>query len=172
MLSSIVAFLLFALVILGIECDISCTFSRSTRKIKCGNQECSANTNETPFGYYKLGTVIWNRGNGNYWVNLYPKKKNGDGFWDYYCENPDTGRSKIALHPGSITAGCISVPDSDCWSQLETKLRQQESYSFSVTGVERSGYSDRLSFSCNGGWSAGARLTKPVYVIGSLQVIN
>ena len=93
---------------------ISCTFSRSTRLVKCGNEECSANTVDTPIGNYQLGAVELNSGKNKHWVNLYPKMKNGNGYWDYYCQNPDTGRSKIALHPGSISSGCISIPNLMC----------------------------------------------------------
>ncbi|CAF5035122.1 unnamed protein product, partial [Rotaria sp. Silwood1] len=116
MTSFIAFFLLFALVISGIESDISCTFSRSTKKVKCGYQECSAVTDDTPIGYYK--------------------------------------RSKIALHPGSRSMGCISVPDANCWSALEKLLTSERSSILSVTGVERSGYRSYISFSCNGGLGA------------------
>jgi len=150
--------------------DISCTFSHSTRKVKCGDQECSAITDNTPIGYYKLGAVEWNSGKRRYWVNLYPKKINGNGYWDYYCANPDTGRSKIALHPGSISFGCISIPDSSCWFRLEAQLKQQNPNSALVTGVQISGAGNYMSFSCNGGLAAGKQITKTVSVIGSLQV--
>jgi len=152
--------------------DISCRFSRSTKIIKCGNQQCSANTDNTPVGNYKLGAVEWNTGKKKYWVNLYPQKKSKNGYWDYYCENPDTERSKIALHPGSISLGCISVPDKECWGKLEKLFRQQKSSSLTVTGVTRSGAWSLMSFSCNGGLTAGTQISKTVSVIGFLQVTN
>jgi hypothetical protein len=46
--------LFLSLLLIG---DISCTFSRSTKIIKCGNQQCSANVDNTPVGNYKLGAV-------------------------------------------------------------------------------------------------------------------
>ncbi len=98
------------------------------------------------------------------------EKKTGDEYWDYYCENPDTRQSKIALHPGSISFGCISVPDLRCWSKLQTLFNQQTSKSLTVTGVERSGWGSMTSFSCDGGWKAGAQIKKTVRVIGSLEV--
>ncbi|CAF4788347.1 unnamed protein product, partial [Rotaria sp. Silwood1] len=152
--------------------DISCTFSRSTKKVKCGYQECSAVTDDTPIGYYKLGAVEFNQGKNKNWVNLYPRKKNGNDYWDYYCENPDTRRSKIALHPGSRSMGCISVPDANCWSALEKLLTSERSSILSVTGVERSGYRSYISFSCNGGLGAGKQIKKTVSVIGSLKVTH
>lgn len=152
--------------------EISCSFSRSTKKVKCGSVECSANTDNTPVGTYKVGAVEWNSGKERFWVNLYPRKASGSGYWDYYCENPDTGRSKIALHPGSVSLGCISVPDTACWSRLEATLRNERAASLSVTGVERSGVSWLTTFSCSGGLAAGAQVTKTVSVVGSLQVIN
>ena len=45
--------------------EISCTFSRSTKRIKCDSEECSAETNHTPIGTYKLGAVEWNSGEKN-----------------------------------------------------------------------------------------------------------
>ncbi|CAF1236002.1 unnamed protein product [Rotaria sordida] len=171
MLSCTVICVIFSIVILGIRSEISCTFSRSTKKVKCGSQECSANTDDTPVGEYKLGAVEWNSGKERNWVNLYPKKKSGSGYWDYYCENPDSGRSKIALHPGSVSQGCISVPDSQCWGKLETLLKQQTPYSFSVTGVEHSGLGYLTTFSCNGNWLNSQKI-KTVSVIGSLQVTS
>jgi len=152
--------------------DISCTFSRSTKIIKCGNQQCSANTHETPVGNYKLGAVEWNSGKNKNWVNLYPEKKSKNGYWDYYCQNPDTGRSKIALHPGSVSIGCISIPDSNCWRKLEQLFKQQKSSSLIVTGVTRSGAWSLTSFSCNGSLAAGTQISKTVSVIGFLQVTN
>lgn len=152
--------------------DVSCTFSRSKKIIKCGNQECSANTDDTPVGIYKLGSVEWNTGKKKNWVNLYPQKKSKNGYWDYYCENPDTRRSKIALHPGSISLGCISIPNSNCWNKLEQLLKQQKSSSLTVTGVTRSGAGSFMSFSCNGSLAAGKQISKTVSVIGFLQVSN
>ena len=140
--------------------------------MKCSNQECSANTDSTPIGEYKLGAVEWNSGKSKNWVNLYPKMKNGQGYWDYYCENPDTERSKIALHPGSISFGCISVPDTNCWSKLEAVLRRQQPSSSQVTGVERSGVYSLTSFSCSGGVFAGKQVQKTVGTIGTLTVTN
>ncbi len=152
--------------------EISCTFSRSTKIIKCGNQQCSAVTDNTPVGNYKLGAVEWNSGKKKNWVNLYPEKKSKNGYWDYYCENPDTGRSKIALHPGSNSLGCISIPDSNCWRNLEQSFKQQRSSSLTVTGVTRSGAWSLTSFSCNGSLAAGKQISKTVSVIGFLHVTN
>ena len=87
-------------------------------------------------------------------MNLYLRKASGSGYWGYYCENPDTERSKIALHPGSHSLGCISVPDATCWSKLESALRKQSRESLSVTGVKRSGIYAMATFSCDGGWGS------------------
>jgi hypothetical protein len=119
-----------------------------------------------------VGAVEWNSGKKTNWVNLYPAKKSGNGYWDYYCVNPDTERSKIALHPGSISLGCISVPDSSCWLRLEKKLKQQNPNLAYVTGVQSSGFKAFMSFSCNGNSVANKQITKTVSVIGSLQVTN
>jgi hypothetical protein len=102
------------------------------------------------------------------WVNLYPEKKSKNGYWDYYCENPDTGRSKIALHPGSFSQGCISIPDSNCWRKLEQLFKQQKSSSLTVTGVSRSGAWSLMKFSYNGSMAAGKQISKTVLVIGFL----
>lgn len=117
------------------------------KKVQYGYIQCVANTDNTPVGYHKLGTVEWNSRKSKYWVNLYPKKRTGNEYWNYYCENPDTGRSKIVLHSGSVSQGRISVPDSNCWSKLQTLFTEQVSSLTSVTSVKRS-------------------------VIGSLDVIN
>lgn len=121
-------------------------------------------------GEYKVGVVEFNTGIRINWVNLYPKKKKEDGYWDYYCKNPDSGRSKIGLHPGSVSLGCISVPDSQCWLKLETLLKQQKPYSVNVTGVEISGVGSS-TLSCDGNL-ANWQKPKNVFVIGSLYVIQ
>ena len=152
--------------------EISCTFSSSTKKLKCGEKTCSANSDKTPLGYYRLGAVEWNSGKKRSWLNLYPKKKNGLGYWDYYCENPDTKRSKIALHPGSISLGCVSIPDAVCWEALEKIFKNHSSTTISVNGVERSGWGSVTTFSCKGSLAAGKTKMKTVSVIGSLHVID
>ena len=162
--------IMFAIIFLLFLGEISCTFTRSTKIIQCGQEKCSAVTSNTPLGHYKLGAVEYNSGKNKNWVNLYPKKKKGDGYWDYYCENPDTNRSKIALHPGSVSLGCISVPDQSCWNKLEKEFKRHTSSALSVTGVERSGWKYYKTFSCNGGLLAGKQITKTVYVVGSLEV--
>ena len=58
-------------------------------------------------------------------VKLYPLQTGEKGYWDYYCKNPDTGRSRIALHQGSVYQDCISVPNSTCQLNLETYLKQK-----------------------------------------------
>lgn len=150
--------------------EISCTFSTWRKEIECGNQKCSAVTENTPIGSYKLGAVERNRAKGRNWVNLYPRMKSGKGYWDYYCENPDTRKSKIALHPGSRSLGCISIPDQSCWNKLEKLFKEKTPSALGVTGVPRSGWGSGMTFSCNGSLAAGSPITKTVYVIGSLEV--
>lgn len=67
------------------------------------------------------------------WYNLDPEKSTRNGYWDYYSVDPSTGRSTIAFHPGSISHGCITVPNQSCWNNLNNVLSSESSKTFTVT---------------------------------------
>jgi hypothetical protein len=86
--------------------------------------DSSVDKGPIPDGLYAIGTVFKN--NGKPWANMYPQKQSGGGWWDYYRDNPDTGRGYIGLHPGSDSHGCVTVTAESCWDKLEKMLKLSE----------------------------------------------
>lgn len=105
---------------------------RNGNYLKCDtkpavNSDPAVNKGPAPNGAYAIGPVYKNTQHGISWANLYPRKRNGEGWWDYYRANPDVpgSRSHIALHPGSLSYGCVTVTDFSCWSKLESMLKSK-----------------------------------------------
>ena len=76
----------------------------------------------TPVGFYAIGPFRINpRIHNSPWYNLFPRKRDDSGWWDYSAFNPETFSSAIGLHRGNSTTrgySCIAVPLDDCWENL------------------------------------------------------
>ncbi len=133
---------------------------------------CSAISNTdndaTPVGTFAMSPLKWNDNKQKNWVFLYPKRDNKEGYWDYYCENPDNHRSKIALHPGQRTLGCVSIPDTDCWQNIENLFKQYESKPLVVHGSTHSGLWGIIDISCDS--SVFDSVEKVESTVGTLTV--
>ena len=85
----------------------------------------------TPVGFYAMGKLRYNDRVYNHpWYNLYPRKKDDSGWWDYAAYNVETLKSAIGLHRGNATTrgwGCVTVPDNDCWAKLEYVVNSYQS---------------------------------------------
>ena len=104
---------------------------RNGNYLKCDTQparstDSAVKNSPAPDGLYAIGSVYTHGTKNRPWANLYPRKKDGDGWWDYYRENPDVPglRSHIALHPGLTSLGCVTVKES-CWSKIESMLKSK-----------------------------------------------
>ena len=93
--------------------------------------DSSVDKGPIPDGLYAIGTVFKN--NGKPWANMYPQKQSGGGWWDYYRDNPDTGRGYIGLHPGSNSYGCVTVTAESCWDKLEKMLKSKSGDTITVS---------------------------------------
>ena len=125
-----------------------------------------------------MSPITWNNNKGKNWVFLYPEKmsyEGGSNYWDYYCENPDTERSQIALHPGTRTLGCISITEGTCWQKLENLLAEEDTDIISVDGLTNSGipipgFGTSIAFRCDNYGLGHSKVVKNVETIGSLYV--
>ena len=112
----------------------TCTYYRSSNRITCGSVTCSTasppwwSSGKLPAGYYYLGDYGYN---GN-WFKLYRQRASG-GFWDYHTQIPERScRGGFALHPGSYSAGCITVTNSNCYNRLKNVITSYPAIWFSV----------------------------------------
>ena len=111
----------------------TCTYDRSSNEITCGSVTCSAEAPSTdsdklPAGYYYIGEY----GYKDTWFKLYRQRPGGD-YWDYHTLVPELGcRGGFALHPGTISEGCITVSDNSCYERLKNVIDQNRAKSFSA----------------------------------------
>ncbi len=94
---------------------------------------------EAPVGDYAIGE--FSPRDVVFWYNLYPQRESKDGYWDYYCKNPDTGRSKIAFHSGNTSLGCITVFNVTCAKKMKELITKDDlgHRNVSVYGLTTSG---------------------------------
>lgn len=100
------------------------------------NSDPAANKGPAPDGLYAIGPVYTNPQHSKPWANLYPRKKAGKGWWDYYRGNPDVpgSRKYIGLHPGKVSWGCVTVTDRyNCWANLEKMLKSKRGDTITVS---------------------------------------
>ena len=102
-----------------------CNYYQSSNTVRCGQVTCStanpAGTHEkAPVGFYYIGKSRIHLGVG--WFNLYPQRASG-GYWDYHTKVPEFNcRGGFGLHAGTISEGCITVPDTSCFNQLRDEI--------------------------------------------------
>ena len=155
---ALVGFLLF-IAFAGRTFAATCTYYRSSNRITCGSVTCDSalldSRSQLPAGYYYLGEY----GYKGTWFKLY-RANVGGGFWDYHTKIPELGcRGGFALHPGTYSAGCITVTDSTCYNRLKDVINRYRAVSFSVyecLSCGRSGWSS--SYRCRRGTSTISRL--------------
>ena len=103
-----------------------CTYSRRRNSVSCGSVTCNtaeAGSSELPAGYYYIGNHYLHGTAGTPWFNLYRQRSSGGGFWDYYTRVPELGcRGGFGLHSGDNSAGCITVTNSNCFTQLKNEI--------------------------------------------------
>lgn len=100
-------------------------YSTSGRFAACATKKPSVSSSTQrggppPRGEYLIGKIYQHMGRD--WYNLYPKKRSSNAYWDYYYKSPDTGRSHIALHPGTVTLGCVTVTSNSCWNLIRDRV--------------------------------------------------
>ena len=111
----------------------TCTYDRSANLIRCGSVTCSAASppwwqRKLPAGYYYIGDYGYKKT----WFKLYRQRAAG-GFWDYHTRIPEQScRGGFALHPGSYSAGCITVTDDYCYNRLKNVITGYSAIWFSV----------------------------------------
>lgn len=124
-----------------------CSYYRNKLQVSCydGRNTVTCNTvgpapghQPPPAKTFLIETYRLNTNLNKDWFNLHPEKSTGQGFWDYHSRDPNTGRSTIALHPGSISHGCVTVREStsqekNCWNQLKNILLRASRNSLLVT---------------------------------------
>ncbi|CAF0936948.1 unnamed protein product [Adineta steineri] len=136
----------------GVECQYSLSKRLVTcqvpstgqpNKVSCQTVSPMSYAADTPVGSYVIAPTSPRK--GVFWYNLYPKRISQAGYWDYYCKNPDTGRSKIAFHSGTISEGCITVTDNTCAKQMKELITNDLSgMSYvNVHGLKSSGFFGR-----------------------------
>ena len=102
-----------------------CNYYQSSNRVTCGQVTCStaipnAGHEKTPVGTYYVGESRIHKGVG--WFNLYPKRAAG-GYWDYYTKVPEFNcRGYFGLHAGTVSEGCITVTDTNCFNQLRDEI--------------------------------------------------
>jgi hypothetical protein len=85
-------------------------FDSSTGEAKCQTENYSKAAltytgGPTPMGLYAMGPFRINpRIHNSPWYNLYPRKLDNSGWWDYSAFNPETYHSAVGLHRGNSTA--------------------------------------------------------------------
>ncbi len=128
-----VAYLLF-IALVQTTLAATCTYYRDSNQITCGSVTCDTEEpswwsgGKLPAGYYYIGDYGYN---GN-WFKLY-RERVGSGFWDYHTKVPELNcRGGFALHPGSISEGCITVTDNDCYSDIANVITNYPAIWFSV----------------------------------------
>ena len=104
-----------------------CTYYRNSDSVTCGSVTCTtASTNSAdklPTGYYYIGEARIHEVHNVRWFNLYPKRQNAKGFWDYHTQVPELGcRGGFGLHEGSISLGCVTVTDMSCFGNLRNEI--------------------------------------------------
>lgn len=113
-----------------------CNYNRLTNRITCNRVTCDTldevgGGGKLPVGYYYIGVFRTHYSVG--WFNLYKQKSDRTGFWDYHTKIPEEGcRGGFGLHYGSTSLGCITVPDSACFSRIERVLRAYPVIPFTV----------------------------------------
>lgn len=117
----------------------TCTYVRSSDQITCGGVTCNTEGNvfgggKLPAGYYYIGDHYYNnRRGGAQWFNLYKQRASG-GFWDYHTQIPEEGcRGGFGLHPGTISEGCITVLDTNCFNRIRDVINNYPIIPFLVT---------------------------------------
>lgn len=132
----------FLLFLALIDAQATCTYQPSKLKVTCSNSRTSVtcDTQSPSGGYsappaktYLIETMRIHTELNREWFNLNPKKSTSSGYWDYYSVDPDTGRSTIGLHPGTISHGCVTILDSNCWIRLRDVLKSVSAVSSTVT---------------------------------------
>ena len=149
-----VVFLLF-IALIETALAATCTYYRSSNQITCGSVTCRTRSpgwwsgGKLPAGYYYIGDYGYN---GN-WFKLYRQRPAG-GYWDYHSKVPELRcRGGFALHPGTISEGCITVSDNNCYNRLKNVITRYPAISFSVHECLTC-----LFGSCRGGTSTISRL--------------
>jgi hypothetical protein len=113
----------------------TCTYRRNANTVTCGSVTCATLANvggggKLPTGTFRIGALGMH--SSVPWMNLYPTRRSG-GFWDYHSLSPDHGcRGGFAFHPGSVSLGCITVTDNNCWLRIERVVRAWSVSSLSV----------------------------------------
>jgi len=129
---------LAVLVLCSLLCTIlaaTCTYNGRENHVTCGDVECStkeAGNLELPAGHYRIGVFYEHPRLHTPWFNLYRKRSSGGGYWDYSTLVPELScRGGFGLHPGTISQGCITVTEGDCFQRLKEVIMGYGSKNFS-----------------------------------------
>lgn len=107
---------------------ISSFLNRDKGSVTCTTQPPLSETRDdrpggpTPLGEYLIGKRYTHSKHKIDWYNLYPKKEDNSGYYKY-TDSTQKGRSTLALHPGTISEGCVTVKASTynndpCWQRI------------------------------------------------------
>ena len=89
----------------------------------------------TPRGEYLIGKRYTHPQKEIDWYNLYPKKEDNSGYYDYR-QRTQKGRNTMGLHPGTVSLGCVTVKQT-CWLKIRSVI---DSGSMQYRGSGYSGF--------------------------------
>lgn len=116
-----------------------CTYYRNSNSVTCGSVTCSTaapnnKADKLPYGYYYIGNNYTHPRYQVSWFNLYRPREGLIGFWDYYSSIPELGcRGRFGLHYGSVSEGCVTVTDLNCFTRLRDQINLHcEAFNFTA----------------------------------------
>uniref|UniRef100_A0AC35FH51 Uncharacterized protein n=1 Tax=Panagrolaimus sp. PS1159 TaxID=55785 RepID=A0AC35FH51_9BILA len=128
--------LFFILISKGYTENVYCTYYRQTNEITCGTITCPTHIppdhdlkedgldTKLPLGWYRIGTMQIRHDTS--WFNLYRRKAQGSGYWDFYTNIPERNCvGGFGLHSGENIPGSVTVKDKRCFDRLVNQIERK-----------------------------------------------
>eukprot|EP01084_Bolivina_argentea_P181887 314099_1 len=140
--------------------DPYCIYNADKLEMACGGVTCKTSKanvkgtkGRTEPGLYRAGKFYVHPKYKKGWFNLYPLRfSSGTSYWDYYTNAPNRKcRSKMALHEGTRSDGCITVINEKCWDNLRKKVEAQTYASRPIYKCRGCGYIGNCLFTHGAG---------------------